>query len=432
MVCAPLWRACDEGGVRDERTRRVTSAYRGRGAERRSERTRDVPLPLLIVLAIGAVAAERIGRRGLLVVLPALLVCALAAGVGAQFAGWSAASPLTTIAARGSATASRTPPVGATVAGAASNPTVAPTAKPSIAPTEAIPMIPAHAGGSRTAAATIAPTGAAIVQPSATATARPSLAPTVAATARPTGAAPTIAPPTVVPSPPPATARDTTIIPILMYHYIRVVNDPKDQVGINLSVTPAAFAAQMQYLADRGYTTLTMREVHAILAGERPLPPKPIALTFDDGYRDFYTAAWPILQRHGFKATNYVVTNFIGWDAYMTWPMLQELDASGQIEIGAHTRSHGDLRSQKPERRWDEIAGSKAILEEGLGRPVTTFCYPAGFYNDAALADVKRARFLTAVTTQAGTKQNLQWAYALPRIRVNGPDPLGTWAGKLP
>jgi peptidoglycan/xylan/chitin deacetylase (PgdA/CDA1 family) len=226
--------------------------------------------------------------------------------------------------------------------------------------------------------------------------------------------------------------RGATTIPILMYHYVRTVADKKDTVGINLSVTPANFAAQMKYLADNGYTTLTMREVHAILAGSMPLPPKPIALTFDDGYRDFYTAAWPVLKQYNFKATNYVVTTAIGLEPYMTWAMLQELDASGQVEIGAHTRNHLDLRALGKDKRWDEIVGSKAILEEGLGHPVTTFCYPAGFYNAEALADVKRAGFLTAVTTAYGTKQSVQGALEMPRIRVHGPDPLGTWTGKLP
>ncbi len=241
---------------------------------------------------------------------------------------------------------------------------------------------------------------------------------------------PTTAAPTVPPAPP--TPRGTTVIPVLMYHYVRVVTDKSDTIGINLSVTPANFAAQMKYLADNGYTTLTMREVHAILAGAQPLPPKAIALTFDDGYRDFYTAAWPVLRQYNFKATNYVITNVIGEEQYLTWPMLQELDTSGLIEIGAHTRSHPDLRGLGKDKRWDEIIGSKAILEEGLGHPIASLCYPSGFYNADTMADVKRAGYLTAVTTAYGTKQNLQNAFELPRVRVNGPDPLSAWASKLP
>jgi peptidoglycan/xylan/chitin deacetylase (PgdA/CDA1 family) len=217
-----------------------------------------------------------------------------------------------------------------------------------------------------------------------------------------------------------------------MYHYVRTVTDPNDTIGINLSVTPEKFAAQMQYLADNGYSTLTMGEVHAILTGTLPLPPKPIALTFDDGYRDFYTAAWPVLKRHNFKATNYVVTSVIGLEPYMTWAMIQELDLTGQIEIGAHTRTHPDLRAMGKDKRWDEIVGSKAILEEGLGHPVGSFCYPAGFYTAEVLADVRRAGFISAVTTTYGSKQNIQDALEMPRIRVHGPDALAGWAGKLP
>ena len=87
-----------------------------------------------------------------------------------------------------------------------------------------------------------------------------------------------------------------------MYHYVRVVGDPTDTIGWPLGAAER-FAAQM-HLADHGYTTLTMSDVYAILAGQQPLPAKPIALTFDDGYRDFYTAAWPVLKQHHFKATS--------------------------------------------------------------------------------------------------------------------------------
>jgi peptidoglycan/xylan/chitin deacetylase (PgdA/CDA1 family) len=348
-----------------------------------------------------------------LLLVPSLLTCVALSGFGLHFAGKTTELP-TPSAAAGAAEASPSaalafaPTVGDTPPAPAETPTDEPAieqqADPPAEPTAAVPTIPANAGGNRGAVPTAA-------------------APAIE---------PTVAPPTAVPVAPPAQPRDTTVIPILMYHYVRVVNDPKDQVGINLSVKPDMFAAQMQYLADKGYTTLTMREVYAILAGQQPLPPKPIALTFDDGYRDFYTAAWPVLKQHGFKATSYVITNFIGWDAYMTWPMLQELDTSGQVEIGAHTRSHSDLRTLSADRRWDEIIGSKAILEEGLGHPIVSFCYPSGYYNAGALADVKRAGFLTAVTTQGGTKQNLQWAFEFPRVRVNGPDPLPAWASKIP
>ncbi|MFN8539887.1 MAG: polysaccharide deacetylase family protein [Thermomicrobiales bacterium] len=375
---------------------------RGHGTPAR--RGRDLPLPLLIVLAIGAVLGERLAasrQKGLLIGL-SLLVCVAVAGFGTRLAGRSG-------------TVQQTPEPSAVAAAVAS---VSPTAQPM--PTET----PLRPTATRPTAAVTA------VTPTASTEAVPSLPPATGGELRPVVAA--IDTPTATPPPATYTPRGTTVIPILMYHYVRTVTDPSDTVGINLSVTPEKFAAQMQYLADNGYTTLTMAEVYAILAGAQPLPPKPVALTFDDGYRDFYTAAWPVLKKHNFKATSYIITSVIGWEQYMTWAMLQELDATGQVEIGSHTRTHPDLRGMTKEKRWDEIIGSKAILEEGLGHPVVSFCYPAGYYNADALADVKRAGYQTAVTTAYGIKQNVQGAFEMPRVRVNGPDSLSVWAGKLP
>jgi len=389
----------------------VSGKQRGRGssggperAASRPRRGRALPLLLLLPLAIGAVIAERLGRRGLAILAPLVILALVLGGLGLS-------RPATRLAGeQGGAT---TP--AATLAAAIA--VVPPTA------TTPDPTIPANAGGERLPTpAALAPTAVA-----PTTAAKPASATTPTVAPRPIAPAATAVPPTPTPTP-----RGTTIIPILMYHYVRVVTDPKDTIGIGLSVKPELFAQQMQYLADNGYTTLTMQEVYDILVGRKSLPTRPIALTFDDGYRDFYTAAWPILQRHNFKATNYVITKFIGWDAYMTWPMLQELSDGGQVEIGAHTRSHVDLRTLSADKLQDEVLGSKAILETGLGRPVGAFCYPAGFYNAGVIAAVGRANYLTATTELPGAKQNIQNPYELPRIRVNGPDPLGAWSSRLP
>ncbi len=386
-----------------------------------ARRGRDLPLVLLLPLAIGAVIGERLGRRGLTIIAP-LVILALVLGIlglsrpEARLAGEqeTLAPPAAEIAAGGDGT------------------TIAAIVPPTAAPPD--PTIPANAGGQREPLSTVTPP---IAVPPADApaptTAPPATAAEPTATAIPAVALQPIVPAATAVAPiPTPKPRGTTTIPILMYHYVRVVTDPKDTIGIGLSVKPALFAQQMQYLADNGYTTLTMQEVYDILQGRKTLPAKPIALTFDDGYRDFYTAAWPVLQQHGFKATNYVITDFIGWDAYMTWPMLQELSAGGQVEIGAHSRSHADLRTLSADKLMDEVSGSKAILETGLGRPVGAFCYPAGFYNAAVSAAVRRAGYQTATTVQPGTQQNIQNQYELPRIRVNGPDSLGAWISRLP
>jgi peptidoglycan/xylan/chitin deacetylase (PgdA/CDA1 family) len=224
----------------------------------------------------------------------------------------------------------------------------------------------------------------------------------------------------------------TLTIPILMYHYVRVVTNPRDIIGKNLSVTSTLFAQQMQYLADHDYTTLTLRDVYSILAGEELLPARPVALTFDDGYLDFYTNAWPILKEHNFTATSYIITGFVGGSAYMTWDQIRELDATGMVDFGAHTVHHLDLQLLGPTRLWKEIYGSKLALEQQLGHPVTDFDYPSGEYNAQVIADVERAGFKTAVTTHYGVHQTINLAFTMRRVRVTGPRGLRSWIAGLP
>src|SRR5438105_5274459 len=101
--------------------------------------------------------------------------------------------------------------------------------------------------------------------------------------------------------------RPTVRVPILMYHYIRVNPDPRDRVGYNLSVTPDDFRRQMDWLELNGYHPVTLEDLRGYLLGNGGLPSRPVVLTFDDGYRDLFSAAFPILLRHQFKAVAYVV-----------------------------------------------------------------------------------------------------------------------------
>lgn len=358
---------------------------------------------MLLVLATIAILGERLGRVRLSILGAVALAAIVVVTLGGVLSARAVNAP--------------PGPVGSAVEPVAT----ATSATDALTPSSASAAVPP----TMLATATIPP-----VQAAATpTTAQPTTSP-VTATVVP------VSPSAVVPTPTatakPVTPRGPTVIPILMYHYIRTVTDPTDTIGINLSVKPELFARQMRYLADNGYTTLTMSDVYAILAGQQPLPPKPIALTFDDGYRDFYTSAWPVLRQYNFKATSYVVSGFVDGEPYMTWAMLKELDASGQVEIGVHSQSHGDLSAQSQARRWQEIAGSKATIEQGIGHRVTAFCYPAGKYDAGVIELVRKAGYLTATTVKFGSKQSLNWAYELPRVRVNGPDSLDAWIGKLP
>ena len=225
----------------------------------------------------------------------------------------------------------------------------------------------------------------------------------------------------VTPDPAQATAPISDApVPILMYHYIRPVPGPDDPTGQGLSVSPEQFAAQMAYLAGQGFTTITMAELADIWQDSRPLPDKPVVLTFDDGYRDFYTAAWPILQQHGFSATVYLVSGVIDEPAYLTADMIAELDASGRVDFGAHTVTHSDLPSLSDLDAEAEIFGSKRAIETMLGHAVRTFCYPAGNYSDRELALVDTAGYELAVTTEWNYAAPSLNPHLLPRLRVTG------------
>ncbi|MCC6778187.1 MAG: polysaccharide deacetylase family protein [Hyphomicrobiales bacterium] len=217
-----------------------------------------------------------------------------------------------------------------------------------------------------------------------------------------------------------------------MYHYVRPDPGPRDPSGQNLSVTPEDFAAQVQHLATAGYTSLTLAELADVRAKRAALPSKPVVLTFDDGYRDFYTNAWPVLQRHGFKATVFVITGVVGQTQYLTWDMIGELDASGSIEIASHTVNHRELPAISETNARAEVTNSRAVLEERLGHPVWSFCYPVGRYSARDAALLRAAGYAIAVTTQAGWSRADSDPMLLPRVRVTGPRALTQIRATLP
>jgi len=218
-------------------------------------------------------------------------------------------------------------------------------------------------------------------------------------------------------------------VPILEYHYIRV--DTHDRLGFNLSVTPSNFVAQMTWLANHGYHPINFADLRAYFLGRAPLPARPVVLTFDDGYLDFYTTAFPVLQALGFKAVSYIVSGFLDRDAYMTGEELLQLDRSGLVEIGSHTVEHVNLAKSTPVELAFELQASRSSLEKLLGHSVVDFCYPSGDFNSAAVAAVSTAGYITATTEMPGTE--LAWSTRLiwPRVRVAGGETLQTFIANL-
>jgi len=215
-------------------------------------------------------------------------------------------------------------------------------------------------------------------------------------------------------------------VPILMYHYIRFVDAAIDELGYNLSTTPDEFAQQLAWLHEQGYSAVSMTTVQQCLRGEIACPPNPIALTFDDGYEDAYSTVLPILQRYGMRGTFYIVNSFVGQPGYMNWEQLAALRDAG-MEIGAHTISHLNLTSLDQATVAYEISQSKAELDNRLGINVTSFCYPAGFYDWNIEALVQAAGYTNATTTRWDS--DYSDVLALPRRRVAGGTGIDSFIG---
>ena len=219
-------------------------------------------------------------------------------------------------------------------------------------------------------------------------------------------------------------------VPILMYHYIRVNPDSRDKIGYGLSITPDLFRAHVAFLNERGFHAITMRELAAMLDAKILPPEKSIVLTFDDGYRDAYTEAWPVLKEFGFSATLYVVTDFIELGPYLTRPQIKELHAGG-IEIGSHSLAHPNLPALSSQRLTREVVESRGILQELIGAPVISFCYPSGKYNDLVERTVRTAGYTTATTVEHGIIRGKENRMSMPRVRMYGGMGLNSFANLI-
>jgi peptidoglycan/xylan/chitin deacetylase (PgdA/CDA1 family) len=190
-------------------------------------------------------------------------------------------------------------------------------------------------------------------------------------------------------------------IPILMYHSVADATPAALQTW---TVRPAQFAAQMAWLHEHGYTALTVSQWVQLRQTEGALPAYPIVLTFDDGYANFLSAAMPVLAQYGFAATLYVTTGFVDAQRHLfgtqpeilTWAQLREVQHSPLVEIGAHTHDHSPLDRLSTTDALREIVTPKQKLEQQLGQPVKSFCYPFGFNNPAVRAQVRAAGYTSA------------------------------------
>lgn len=201
--------------------------------------------------------------------------------------------------------------------------------------------------------------------------------------------------------------------PILMYHHV----DERWQEW-KLSVSPHSFERQMEFLKAHRYNVIPLGEYVSLLKDKKPIPKKTVVLTFDDGYDNNFTEAFPVLKKMGFPATIFIQVDGVGRRGYMTWDDIAILIENG-IEIASHTVHHGFLPDLPEEEMKKEIVESKAILESRLQRPITLFSYPGGGFNAAARQQVIDAGYEGAAATHPGPDYPDLDPYALKRIRVS-------------
>ena len=230
----------------------------------------------------------------------------------------------------------------------------------------------------------------------------------------------------------------TRQLPILMYHRVA----PEGSVRLaDYRVTPAAFEDQLRYLGDAGYYSISLDEWRVAMELRRPLPGKPVLITFDDGYRDFQDFAWPILKQFGFSCIVFLVSGEIGktnnWDRYygeeiplMDWSDILQLKEEG-VAFGSHTASHPHLTGISLGEVVQEASISRKLLMEQLSQPIHAFAYPYGSFDRVVQHLVGACGYVYGLTTETRMCQFNDPLLALPRVEISGADNLQTFIQKL-
>jgi peptidoglycan/xylan/chitin deacetylase (PgdA/CDA1 family) len=272
---------------------------------------------------------------------------------------------------------------------------------------------------------TLTETSVPTLTPTETVTSSPSLTstPTETSTSTPTATSPPTPTNTPVPTYGPATkAPRAARLPILMYHHVVVPPPGTDAVGVDLSVPPDVFDAEIKFLFDRGFHTIHLTDLVNYLEKDVPLPSKPIVITFDDGYDDNYLNAFPTLKDFGFVGSFFIIADrpVAPVPGYMNWQQIDEMADNG-MEIGSHSWDHRFNLGEMPSSiQWAEVNRSFDAIQQHLPNQPPVFAYPSGSYNATTLGFLGQLGYVAAVTTEQGTLQNADEPLELRRVRIRG------------
>lgn len=201
---------------------------------------------------------------------------------------------------------------------------------------------------------------------------------------------------------------------VLNYHQIN------DRDKNSLTVSPGLFAEELDYLIDHGYHVISLDQFIRHQTEGASLPDKPVLITFDDGYRDNYTDAFPLLKERNMPALIFIITDYIGTQKnYLTWDQVHEMEKNG-IEFGSHTLSHAMLSQNDPKDAKFQLETSQAVFRWQFGKNARALAYPCGYYDDTVKKLVKEAGYEAAFTVDYGPVHPGDDILALRRVPIFG------------
>ena len=233
------------------------------------------------------------------------------------------------------------------------------------------------------------------------------------------------------------------LVPVLMYHSISSDGDNHHGSYYRTTTSPETFVDHMRFLHESGCSVVGLDGVIDRVSNQSTYAKKAVAITFDDGFEDFYTEAFPMLQRYGFSATMFLPTSYIGNSARqfhgkncLTWYQVRELNRLG-IVFGSHTVTHPQLHFSEPAEQRRELQESKDTIEQALGVPVSSFSYPFAFPEQDRLFTHRLRQTLTecgysnGVSTIVGRAGARDDNFFLKRLPVNDHDDRALFQAKL-
>ncbi len=228
-------------------------------------------------------------------------------------------------------------------------------------------------------------------------------------------------------------------VPILCYH--RFGPTPgKASTGLGkMTVSAANFAAQLDWLARNDFHVIRLSQLLSYLEGREALPRRTVVITLDDGYESVHRYAFPLLKKYGFPATVFMYTDFIGSRDALSWAQLEEMSASGLMDVQAHSKTHRNLIERaagESDERYKqaleaEVRVPRELLERRLSAPVQQYAFPFGDANEAVLEALVRNQYKLAVTVNPGGNPFFAQPLMLKRTMIYGDHDLAAFQAKL-